>query len=114
MTGNGLGVTSGGGPTRRYQIEHRTLYSYSDDVGASYGRGFLRPRDLPWQRCLQHRVTTRPAAADSSMSLDVYGNTDFYFHVTRSHRELERFQPEARSLPSRSDCNPIEVSPAAI
>ena len=89
MTGFGESSDGGFGSTRRYRIEHRTLYSYSDDVGASYGRGFLRPRDLPWQRCLQHRVITRPAAADSSVSLDVFGNADFYFHVTRTHRELE-------------------------
>jgi transglutaminase-like putative cysteine protease len=74
---------------RQYAIEHRTIYSYSDDVSASYGRGFLRPRDLPWQRCVSHRVTTRPAAADSSVGTDLYGNSDFYFHVTSAHRRLE-------------------------
>ena len=36
-----------------------------------------------------HRVVTRPAAADSSMGTDVYGNSDFYFHVTSSHRQLD-------------------------
>ncbi len=76
-------------PSRRYNIEHKTTYTYSDDVGASYGRGYLRPRDLPWQRCLSHRVITRPSAADSSIGVDVYGNNDLYFHVTTSHRKLE-------------------------
>jgi transglutaminase-like putative cysteine protease len=77
------------GQVRRYEIEHRTTYSYSDDVSASYGRGYLRPRDLPWQRCLTHRVTTRPAAADSAPGVDVYGNSDFFFQVTTAHRTLE-------------------------
>jgi transglutaminase-like putative cysteine protease len=75
--------------SRRYAIEHRTVYSYSDEVSASYGRGFLRPRDLPWQHCLSHRVTTKPTAADSSMGTDLYGNHDYYFHVTSGHRRLE-------------------------
>ncbi|NMK65687.1 transglutaminase family protein, partial [Staphylococcus capitis] len=29
----------------RYQVTHRTLYRYSDDVTSSYGRGYLTPRD---------------------------------------------------------------------
>lgn len=88
---------------RRYEIEHRTTYTYSDDVGASYGRGYLRPRDLPWQRCLTHRVVTRPAAADSAVALDLYGNAHFYFHVTSTHRTLEVL---SRSL--------VEVRPPAV
>ena len=77
------------GVSRQYAIEHRTVYSYSDEVSASYGRGYLRPRDLPWQRCISHQVTTKPAAADSSVGVDLYGNSDYYFHVTTSHRRLE-------------------------
>ncbi len=76
-------------PRSRYAIEHRTVYTYSDQVSASYGRGYLRPRDLPWQRCISHRVTTKPTAADSSVGVDLYGNSDFYFHVTSAHRRLE-------------------------
>lgn len=84
-----VGVTGAAPGTRRYAIEHRTAYTYSDDVSASYGRGYLRPRDLPWQRCLTHRVVTTPPAADSSVGLDVYGNHDFFFHVTTAHQQLE-------------------------
>ncbi|MEP6980438.1 MAG: transglutaminase family protein [Nakamurella sp.] len=75
--------------SRRYAIEHRTTYTYSDDVSASYGRGYLRPRDLSSQRCLTHQVRTTPPAADSSVGLDVYGNNEFFFHVTAAHRHLE-------------------------
>ena len=28
---------------RRYRIEHRTVYRYSDEVSTSFGRGYLRP-----------------------------------------------------------------------
>ncbi len=78
-----------GDRTRRYAIEHRTTYDYSEDVSASYGRGYLRPRDLPWQRCTEHSVVTTPAAADAATGLDVYGNHDFYFHVTSAHQRLD-------------------------
>jgi len=73
---------------RRYRIEHRTVYRYSDAVSASFGRGYLKPRDLPGQRCLQHSLSIEPVPSDVSHGVDVYGNDNSYFHVTDSHTEL--------------------------
>lgn len=81
-------VADAGSSTRCYEITHRTVYRYSDDVTSSYGRGFLTPRDLPWQRCLSHELLIDPEAADSSTSRDGYGNVSSYFHVTERHRTL--------------------------
>ncbi|MCW2558284.1 MAG: transglutaminase-like enzyme predicted cysteine protease [Mycobacterium sp.] len=80
------GPTAGGG--RSYEVTHRTVYKYSDDVTSSYGRGFLTPRDLPRQRCLSHELLLDPEAVDSSTSRDVYGNISSYFHVSERHRTL--------------------------
>ncbi|MGV0852478.1 transglutaminase family protein [Mycolicibacterium phlei] len=93
------------GPTssprsRGYRITHRTVYRYSDDVTSSYGRGFLTPRDSARQRCLSHELDISPAAADTSISRDGWGNISSYFHVTEPHREL--------SVTSRSV---VEVDP---
>ncbi|RIJ76297.1 transglutaminase family protein [Nakamurella silvestris] len=74
--------------TKTYRITHRTTYSYSDQVSASYGRGYLQPRPTPWQRVLEHAVVIDPAAGDMSTSVDAYGNTDTFFHVTTGHTEL--------------------------
>ena len=73
---------------RRYQITHRTVYTYSDVVTSSYGRGFLTPRDLARQRCLSHELRIDPEPADRSTSRDAYGNISSYFHVTARHRAL--------------------------
>ena len=73
---------------RWHRIEHRTTYRYSDVVSASYGRGFLRPRELPWQQCLDHQLSVHPSPSDRSESEDGYGNVSTYFHVTQSHTEL--------------------------
>ncbi|MCV7289539.1 transglutaminase family protein [Mycolicibacterium wolinskyi] len=81
-------VANTGAATRCYEITHRTVYRYSDDVTSSYGRGYLTPRDLPWQRCLAHELLIDPEAADSSTSRDAYGNLSSYFHVTERHRTL--------------------------
>ena len=51
---------------RRYRIEHRTAYRYSDEVSTSFGRGYLRPRDMPGQRCLEHRLIVEPTPSDIS------------------------------------------------
>jgi transglutaminase-like putative cysteine protease len=74
--------------SRSYQITHRTMYSYSDVVTSSYGRGFLIPRDTSRQRCLSHELIIEPEAADSSTSRDGYGNISSYFHVTERHSTL--------------------------
>ena len=74
--------------TRAYEITHRTMYTYSDDVTSSYGRGFLTPRDSARQRCVSHELMIDPEAADRSTSRDGYGNVSSYFHVTERHRAL--------------------------
>jgi transglutaminase-like putative cysteine protease len=73
---------------RCYQITHRTVYTYSDVVTSSYGRGFLTPRDLSRQRCLSHELRIDPEPADRSTSRDAYGNISSYFHVTARHHAL--------------------------
>ncbi|WP_406816078.1 transglutaminase N-terminal domain-containing protein [Mycobacterium sp. M23085] len=79
----------GPGVGRRHRITHRTEYRYSDVVTSSYGRGFLTPRDSLRQRCVAHRLVIEPAPADSSTSVDSYGNISSYFHVTEPHRALK-------------------------
>jgi transglutaminase-like putative cysteine protease len=86
--------------TRRYRIEHSTVYRYSDEVGTSFGRGYLRPRETPGQRCLQHNLTVHPEPSDLAHGEDVYGNAHCYFHVTDGHTELR--------VVGRSD---VEVTP---
>ncbi|GAA2013221.1 transglutaminase family protein [Nakamurella flavida] len=76
-------------PVRRYRIQHRTTYRYSDDVSVSFGRAFLTPRTLPHQRCLDHRVSVDPDPSDHSTGVDVHGNRATYFSVTSAYTRLE-------------------------
>ncbi|MFW0784921.1 transglutaminase family protein [Gordonia sp. CPCC 206044] len=73
---------------RRYRVIHRTSYTYDDVVSSSYGRCYLTPRELPHQRVLDTRVEISPEPDDRSTGVDVYGNTDTYFHVRTGHDEL--------------------------
>lgn len=79
---------SAAGP-RTYEVHHRTLYTYDDDVTASYGRAYLVPRDAPGQRCTSSALEIRPEAGASSASTDFYGNRSVYFEVHTRHRALD-------------------------
>ncbi|OZG28573.1 hypothetical protein BH683_013695 [Williamsia sp. 1138] len=75
--------------TRRYRVTHRTRYDYDNVVSSSYGRAYLQPRDLPGQRVLTSEIEIDPEPSDRSTGVDIYGNSDSYFHVRTPHRRLE-------------------------
>jgi transglutaminase-like putative cysteine protease len=71
-----------------YRITHRTTYGYADEVGESFGRAHLLPRDRPGQTCLDGQVTVTPRPAELREHTDWFGNRATYFAVTASHRRL--------------------------
>lgn len=75
------------GPTR-YRVEHRTTYTYDEDVTDSLGVGHLIPRSLPWQQVDGYEVTVTPEPSDVNHDVDYYGNGLLYFQVTTPHTEL--------------------------
>lgn len=72
----------------RYRVEHRTTYTYDDDVTDSLGIAHLVPRELPWQRVGDYRIGVSPEPDDLNDDLDYYDNRATYFQVTAPHREL--------------------------
>lgn len=73
----------------RYQISHRTTYSYDEDVSDSLGIAYLVPRDLPWQQVVSRDLVVAPATPDRTEDSDYYGNTVTYFQVTEPHQVLD-------------------------
>ena len=73
----------------RYRVNHRTTYSYDDDVSDSLGIGHVVPRVLPWQQVASYDVSVTPVPGDLSHDVDYYGNVATYFQVTEPHRVLE-------------------------
>ncbi len=73
----------------RYEVSHRTTYSYDEDVSDSLGIAYLVPRELPWQRVLERELVIEPVAIDRTEDLDFYGNTATYFQVTTAHKNLD-------------------------
>ena len=77
-----------GDENRRYEVRHRTEYTYGDQVTASYGWAYLTPRDLPDQVCRATEVVVRPTAELISDSVDFFGNRASYFEVHEPHDQL--------------------------
>lgn len=72
----------------RLDVTHRTTYAYDDDVTGSYGIAYLTPRELAWQRVVEHDVAVEPSPSDRSTDVDHYGNTATYFQLDTAHRDL--------------------------
>lgn len=85
---------------RRYHVLHETHYDYQQPVRESHQLMRLQPRDLPWQRCLQHQLRVTPEPARSQVFGDHFGNRIVAMHFEDAHAALH----------VRSECW-VELSP---
>ena len=72
----------------RYHIRHDTRYEYDQPVGESRQMLRLTPRDLPWQRCLSHRLVVEPQPTRSNDFVDDFGNRVRTLHLQSDHDAL--------------------------
>ncbi len=87
----------------RYEIEHRTRYSYARNARGCVLMLCLEPASGPGQRVSEFRIDTEPAAS-LSRERDWFGNRRHVLNVHRRHRELTiasrfRVELEPRALP---------------
>lgn len=87
----------------KYQLTHRTKYTYKGSVTVSHHLARLAPRTLPGQRCPWHELEIHPVPVGRGVHVDSFGNTATYFEIEGKHEELEVI---ARSL--------VEVSAARV
>lgn len=73
---------------RRYDVRHRTTYTYEGPVETCYERGFLAPRETPSQRVVSNDVTVSPAPHVITDHVDHYGNQSYYVEIRTAHSEL--------------------------
>jgi transglutaminase-like putative cysteine protease len=73
---------------RRYRVSHRTVYSYDDEVTASYGRAYLTPRDVSGQWTRDTTIEVSPTPGLVTPSEDYFGNTSVYVEVQVPHSRL--------------------------
>ena len=74
-------------PVRRhFEVEHLSVFRYSEPVRGSVMLLRLHPRDEENQRLLEFRLDIAPAAEAAAMR-DAFGNVCHLFNVHREHRE---------------------------
>ena len=79
----------------KYQLTHRTTYTYEGAVTVSHHLARLAPRTLPGQFCPWHELVIQPVPVGRGVHVDSYGNATTYFEIEGKHEVLEVI---ARSL----------------
>ncbi|MGB5755295.1 MAG: transglutaminase family protein [Acidimicrobiales bacterium] len=72
----------------RLDIRYRMLFEYDSPVREAHNELRVRPRDLPEQRLLAHRLTSIPASRILSYT-DYWGTTIDHLGVVFQHEEFE-------------------------
>lgn len=91
----------------RYNIIHRTTYTYESPVTVGHYTARLEPRALPFQECPWHELTIRPEPGQRAERSDYHGNTCVYFEIEGAHQKLEVI---ARSLVEVERAEPFDSS----
>lgn len=81
-------VRPGHHTARRYEVRHRTEYTYPAEVTASFGRACLRPRETPAQRVLAHTIVIEPSPDVLTEHLDLFGNASHHLEISTPHTRL--------------------------
>ncbi len=74
---------------RRYEVRHRTTYTYEEYVTDSFGRALLRPRETEQQRVVEHRVEITPEPHVLTDHVDHFGNHSSFYEVRTPHTVLD-------------------------
>ena len=73
----------------KYRVVHKTEYLYSGTITQCHNIAHLRPRNLPGQQCLSHRLEVDPLPFDITGHEDFFGNQVSYFSIQQPHRNLK-------------------------
>jgi transglutaminase-like putative cysteine protease len=97
----------------RYEILHRTTYTYNNEVSVSHHVARLTPRTLAAQNCVEHDVTIEPHASITTHYDDYFGNRTTFFTVARPHRTLvitarSRVELTTQTVPPEGETVPWE------
>lgn len=72
----------------RYQVSHRTFYSYSAPVIQSNHLLHLEPRPLAYQSMVRHSLIVKPSPAWREVRTDYFGNPITLISLEDEHKEL--------------------------
>lgn len=70
------------------EVIHETRYEYAPPVETAKHMAHLRPREMPGQELVSHRLAVTPQPARQGEAVDVYGNSRAFFSLQSPHDEL--------------------------
>lgn len=73
----------------KLQVTHETRYTYEPAVETAQHVAYLQPLNTTHQKLLCHKLDICPAPAQSSATLDVFGNTRCFFSLQSPHTTLQ-------------------------
>ena len=94
----------------KFEVSHRTTYSYRQPVAQSYHLVHLKPRQLPQQSVLHHSLLIDPAPVRRSEIIDTFGNAAVLLRIEDEHTE---FIVHARSTVEIAPPLPPDLSKTA-
>src|SRR5688572_12203020 len=72
----------------RYEIRHRTTYTYEEPVSIGHHLARLAPCNMPGQSCEWHGVDIEPVPTSMAGHTDYFGNATLFFALRGSHGAL--------------------------
>lgn len=72
----------------KYQVVHKTAYSYSEPASLSQNELFLKPRNTASQTLVSSRIVITPKPQYENERMDYFGNSSRVFMVQQPHNEL--------------------------
>ena len=72
----------------KYEIIHKTEYSYTHPVNLCYNEARLTPRDFAYQHCRDSQFAVEPKPKECRERQDFFGNTVYYFTIQQPHTQL--------------------------
>ncbi|MFI5000780.1 MAG: transglutaminase domain-containing protein [Reyranellales bacterium] len=79
----------------RYQLSHRTSYSYASSVDSAHHIAHLRAREFPGQKVTSMGIVTHPEPALAVQHLDHFGNHIDVYRIDQPH---QRFDIEVQAV----------------
>ena len=72
----------------RYAVRHSTVYEYGGDVAHSHHLLHLKPREVDFQRSLEHSIALDPEPSSAVDGDDAFGNPIARLEFDRPHDRL--------------------------
>ncbi len=72
----------------KFEVSHRTTYSYRAPVVQSYHLMHLKPRQTPGQTVVHHSLLIEPAPASNTETIDYFGNLATLLRIEDEHTEF--------------------------